>query len=183
MFVKPFIAKKCLKLAVNVKLNVSTTQKEILSKYLNGNEDFDSYPALSFIQTKWTVIQETSMLFITSSRHRTRQIKITIVINKKLKRNKQKFQSYIGLGKLWNVTLGKRINHVSLATLVMFKWTQSLIELYSRSNVSTLQSSVFSRGDLMLWRCSLYSRNDFICQEGWVLLWQIWTPPHFFKLT
>ena len=50
-------------------------------------------------------------------------------------------------------------NHVTLTTLVMFKRKQNPIELHSRLNVLTLQSSVFVRGDLMLQLCSLYPRG------------------------
>ena len=50
-------------------------------------------------------------------------------------------------------------NHVTLTTLVMFKWKQNPIELHSRLKVITLQSSVFVRGDLMLQLCSLYTRG------------------------
>ena len=50
-------------------------------------------------------------------------------------------------------------NHVTLTTLVMFKWKQKPIELHSRLNVLTLQSSVFVRGDMMLQLCSLYTRG------------------------
>ncbi len=44
---------------------------------------------------------------------------------------------------------------------------QSAVELHSRPNVSTLQSSVVIRGDLKSQaRLLIYSRGDVICQQG-----------------
>ena len=56
----------------------------------------------------------------------------------------------------------------SLATLVLLKWMQSPVELHSQPNVSTLQSSVFIRGDLKLRRgFFIYSMDNYlICQQG-----------------
>ena len=55
-------------------------------------------------------------------------------------------------------------NQVKLAFLVMFKWVQSLVELHSRPNISTLQSIVFIWSDVARLPPYVYSRDDVLCK-------------------